>query len=66
MQYRFFDRNQDELKKRIDDVEREHYLVSLDLAVAEGKKDDEAILQYQETITRLEKVLAVLYSQNGK
>lgn len=66
MQYRCFNGEQGELKKRIQAEEQRHYLTSLELTIAEGLGDDAKIVPLKEKVAEIERTLTVLHSKFGK
>jgi predicted small metal-binding protein len=63
MRYRIYNQQQEELKRKIAEHERSHYLVSLDAKLAEATHDDAKILQHAETLHKLEQALDVLVAE---
>lgn len=63
MQYRNFNGERDELKRRIEATEQEHYKITLEKKVAQAMKDDDRILAADERLAELETTLSVLYHE---
>lgn len=63
MQYRHFSGQRDELTRRTQETEKEHYELTLELKLAEARRDDDRILQVGNRLAELKLLLAVLYRE---